>query len=148
MSAPTIYASDLSGNGKVTIGFLDSLWRLADMDVDPVAQQIYWVGSSSFRNEMVQRHGYSYNYQATTLIDAELGVVYGLTLDLTTDTMLISGTGGIMEANTNGNGLATIYNGAAGTPLHVAVSSRDVPEPASLVLLGLASLSLLRRHKE
>lgn len=145
-SQTTIYRTDLVGNSPTIIGFLDSLWLLADMDVDPVDQQVYWLGTSSFRSEVIERHGYDYWPTATRLIDTELGVLRSLALDPNTATMVLSGTTGIHEANTDGSGLTTLYAGGAGTPYHTAIASLDVPEPSAIAWLALAGGVLSRRR--
>jgi hypothetical protein len=148
-SNTNVYAGDLNANNPALIGWVSSLWLIADMDVDPVAQQVYWAGTSSFRAELIQRHGYGYSSSATTLINTEQGYIRSLKLDPTTGTMIMADASGgrILEANTNGTNLTVLYNGGAGTPLAAAVSSLDIPEPTTLALLSLGGALCIRRRR-
>ena len=112
--------------------------------MDAQASRLYWSETGMSVNERVRRLGYAYGTPAV-LIDAQLGYLNNITLDLDAGTMLLVERDGgrILEAGLDGSNLTTIISGQT-RPYHLTIL--PVPEPATLILMGLASLVALRRR--
>ena len=140
-----IYMSNLNGSGSTYLTGISPIWKVTDLAVDIPASHIYWSETAMSSTERVRRLGLGPG-MPTTIIDAELGYLNDVTLDPDLGKLLMvdySG-GRILESDKNGSNLTTLVSGLS-LPRHVAYS--PTPEPASIALLALGCLAVLRRRR-
>lgn len=144
-SGTYIRMGDLNAVSSTLLTTVPSNWKITDLAVDPQASRLYWSETGMSVNERVRRLGYAYGTPAV-LIDAELGYLNNLTLNLDAGQMLLVERNGgrILQARLDGTDLTTIISGQT-RPYHLTIL--PVPEPASLALMGLACLVALRRPR-
>lgn len=139
-----IYMSDLMGGNATYLTDIDPRWKVTDLAVDSQAGHLYWSETGMSVNERVRRMGLAPG-TPTVLVNAELGNLNDVTIDRDTMKMLMvdSSGGRILESGLDGSNLSTLISGAAGAQ-HVTIL--PVPEPATVFLVGLAGVAVLRRR--
>jgi hypothetical protein len=141
-----IYMSNLTGGNATWLADIDPRWRVTDLAVDPQAGRLYWSETGMSVNERVRRLGLGPG-TPTVLVDAELGYLNDVTIDLDAMKLLMVDRDGgrILQSGLDGSNLSTLISGAAGAQ-HVTVL--PVPEPATAILVGLASVAVFRRGRK
>jgi len=144
-SGTFIRMGDLNGTSSTLLATVPSNWKITDLTVDPRTSRLYWTETGMSVNERVRSLGYAPG-TPTVLIDAELGYLNNVTLDLDAGKMLLVERDGgrILEAALDGSNLTTIITGQT-RPYHLTIL--PIPEPATLILMGLTSLVALRRPR-
>ncbi len=139
-----IYMGDLNGGGRTYLAYVEPTWKVTDLAVDTQTARLYWSETAMSVNERVRRLSYAPG-TPTVLINAELGYLSNVTLDLDLGKMLLVDRSGgrILEAGLDGSGLTTLITGET-RPSHLTIL--PVPEASSLTLLAVGTLTAFRRR--
>jgi DNA-binding beta-propeller fold protein YncE len=132
----SIQRSNLDGSNLETI--LSGIDEANGLAIDPIAGKLYW---PELRGHKIQ----SANLDGSSLADVLTGLDNPAQIDLSLSEGKMYWTNGggqtpnaIFRSNLDGTGVETLISGV-GFPFGIAV----VPEPSSVVLLGLSTVSML-----